>query len=141
MTIKYFDNGSIIIEYNKERVYIKDKYNDFKFTLDVKMKNYFIPYIERLYKICDILGKTHIPTHQYTNRPESHEILCNGIARCYRKYGELAGNYMSMNRKDKIISAFKECFKRVKEEDVELSDIDFKMFDIKSLLLIKKGLL
>lgn len=141
MTIKYFDCKTIIIEYNDDRIYIRDKFNDFRFTLDVKMKKYFVPSIERLYKICDKLEKPHIPTHKYTNRSVAYEILCNGILNCYRKYGVFEGNYMDINRKSKIISAFKECFKRVKEEDIELLDLDLKSFNLKSLLYIKRGLL
>lgn len=41
MTIKYFDCKTIIIEYNNDRIYIRDKFNDFRFTLDVKMKKIF----------------------------------------------------------------------------------------------------
>ena len=141
MTIKYFDCKKIIIEYGDDRIYITDKYNDFRFTLDVKMKKYFVPYIERLRKICNRFGSLSIPTHICLNRKVPHEILCHEISNCYRRYGKLDGNYMDINRKDKIISAFKECFKRVKEEDIELSDLDLKSFNLKSLLYIKRGLL
>ena len=141
MTIKYFDCKTISIEYNDDRIYIRDKFNDFRFTLDVKMKKYFVPFIERLYKICNGLEKPNIPTHLYINRSVFYEILCNGIARCYRQYGKFDGNYMDINRKSKIISAFKKCFKRVEEEDIELVDLDLKSFSLKSLLYIKRGLL
>lgn len=141
MTIEYFDYNKIIIEYDDDRIYITDKSNAFRFTLDVEMKKYFVPYVERLYKICNGFKNGVIPTHKYTNRPKTHEELCNAISNCYRQYGIFEGNYMDMNRKDKIISAFKKCFKRVKEEDIELSNINLKSLNLTSLLLIKKGLL
>jgi hypothetical protein len=141
MTTKYFDNRAIIIEYDKERVCISDRYNNFCFTLDANMKKYFVPYIERLYKICDRFKTSNIPTHKYTNRSVDYEVLCNGIASCYRKYGKFEGNYMDMNRVNKIISAFRECFKRVKEKDIEMLDLDLKTFNLRLLLYIKRGLL
>jgi hypothetical protein len=48
---------------------------------------------------------------------------------------------MDLNRKNKIVSAFRECFKRVKEKDIQPLDIDLKRFNLRSLLYIKKGLL
>lgn len=141
MTIKYFDSRDIIIEYDKYVVSITDRYNGFIFKMAPDMKKYFVPYIERLSKLCLLFEKGNIPTHMYANKSTSFEMLCNGISNCYRGNNRFSGNYMDLNRKNKIVSAFKECFKRVKEEDIELLDLDLKSFSLKSLLYIKRGLL
>lgn len=141
MTIKYFNDRTIAIEYDKDSVTIHDCYNNFVFKMDSSMKKYFVPCMEILYKICKLHKSEHIPTHGYPDGETNTKILCSEILNCCRGRYRFSGNYMDINRKNKIISAFKECFKRVKEEDIELSDIDLKRLDLKSLLLVKKGLL
>lgn len=141
MTIKYFDSRAIIIEYDSSMIHIADKYNGFRFAMDTSMKKYFVPCIERISKLCYLFDKGNIPTHKYVCKDTSFEILCNEILNCYRGNNRFAGNYMDLNRKNKIVSAFRECFKRVKEEDMQQVDIDLKRFNLRSLLYIKKGLL
>ena len=141
MTIKYFDNRAIMIEYDRNTICITDAYNGFRFTMDTSMKEYFVPCIEGISKLCYLFEKGNIPTHKYVNEDTSFEILCNEILNCYRGNNRFSGNYMDLNRKNKIVSAFKECFKRVKEKDIELLDLNLKRFNLKSLLFLKKGLL
>ena len=141
MTTKCFSHGTITIEYDEYLVSINDSYNSFMFTMDSSMRKYFIPYIERLSKICELFKKEHIPTHRYPDTNGGCAVICSVISNCYRGNNRFYGNYMDMERKDEIISAFRKCFKRIKEEDIELPDIDLKNLDIKSLLFIKKGLL
>jgi hypothetical protein len=88
-----------------------------------------------------LFDKGNIPTHRYTNKDTSFEMLCNEILNCYRGNNKFAGNYMDLNRKNKIVSAFRECFKRIKEKDIQPVDINLKRFNLRSLLYIKKGLL
>ena len=65
MTIKYFDNRAIMIEYDRNTICITDAYNGFRFTMDTSMKEYFVPCIERISKLCYLFDKGNIPTHKY----------------------------------------------------------------------------
>lgn len=140
MKTKLFDNGKITIQWDKDGIDISDSYNSFNVLLAKDMAKHFIYCTEVLYRISKTMGSDHITFHRNINNDRPFEYVEQRILNQFRKKGYISGNYMETKRKDLILSCFKKCFK-MKQEKLELKDIDLQAMPITALIYIKKGLL
>jgi hypothetical protein len=140
MKTKLFDDGQIEIKWDNDEIYIIDYYNGFQICIAKDMAKYFIYCVEVLYKMCKTMRATHISFHRdvYHDIPSEH--VTHIILTQFRNKGYIRGNYMDIERKDLILNCFKKCFK-MKQQELELKDVDLRDVPITALIYIKKGLL
>lgn len=140
MKTKLFDNGKITIAWGRDGIDIRDTYNSFNVYIAKDMAKYFIYLTEVLYKICKSMGSAYISFHGRINHDGPSEYITQRILSQFRDKGYISGNYMDIDRKDLILSCFKKCF-RIKQDKLDLKDIELNDMPITALIYIKKGLL
>ena len=140
MKTKLFDDGQLRIEWDDDRISIRDSYNSFSINMAKCMAKYFIYLTEILYKTNKAMSASGISFHEYVNHDTPWEHVNQDILNQFRKKGYIVGNYMDMERKDLTLSCFRKCFK-MKQKKLDLKDVDLRLMPIPVLIYIKKGLL
>ena len=140
MKNKLFDNGRICIEWDNDSIKMMDTYNSFRIVMDKSVAKHFIYCTEILYKINKTMGSAGISFHEYVNHDMPYEHVTQDILNQFRRKGCIKGNYMDIDRKDLILSCFRKCFK-IKQEELDLKDVDLHLMPITVLIYIKKGLI